>query len=197
MTVTQAPNVTDKVTNQTIRRTANALVDDGVFPRSDLEDVEQELRLALVEQAPNFNPDKARWSTFVRHVVKMAAISLRRHQKAQRRQGCREVPSLNVLLKDPREMGPPTELGATVSEEEFRTGVGQDFISHTEQIDLSLDVESVLDSLPEGLRDICERLKYQTPTEVRRELGISRTTMNRRLEALREHFRKTGIGECA
>jgi hypothetical protein len=52
-----------------------------------------------------------------------------------------------------------------------------------------------MNSLPAELQEICERLKYQTPTEVRRELGITRTTMERRMELLRQHFRQAGVGE--
>lgn len=195
MTVTHAPDVTDKFTTRFIRRKAKELVSDGVFPRTELEDVIQELLLALLAQTPNFNPDKGRWSTFVKHVVDESAISLRRREGAQCRQAPSEVSSLNVLIQD--EDGDLVEFGATVSEEEYRTGIGQDFISHSDQIDLALDVEGVLDSLPEELREICERLKYRTPTEVRRELGISHTTMHRRLQALREHFRAAGIDDVA
>ncbi|MCI0333663.1 MAG: sigma-70 family RNA polymerase sigma factor [Planctomycetes bacterium] len=193
MTVTYAPDITDYFTTQLIRRTANSLVETGIFPQSDLDDVIQELRLCLLTQVPNFNPSKARWSTFVKHVVRMSAISLRRRQNAECRRGARQVGSLNVLVDGP--FGAHTQLGAMVSEEEHRTGVGQGFISHADQIDLSEDVRTVIDSLPAALKQICERLAFQTPTEVRRELGLPRSTMQRRLESLRKHFRAAGISD--
>lgn len=193
MTITHAPDVTDKFATRFIRNTAKGLVDEGTFPQSDTDDVIQELHLALFEQAANFNPEKARWSTFVKNVVRNTAVSLRRRQRAQRRQGRGEVASLNVLIEG--EDGELVELGATVGEEEHRTGLGQDFISHTDQVDSSLDVQDVMGSLPEELREICQRLKYYTPTEVRRAMGISRTTMQRRMEELRNYFRLAGLSE--
>ena len=189
MTVIHAPNVTDKFVTHFIYRTAKALVNEGTFPRSDEEDIAQELHMALIAQAKNFNPDKARWSTFVKNVVRNTAVSLRRRQRAQRRKS--DMCSLNVLIEGAD--GELVELGATVSEEEHRTGTGQDFISHAEQVDAALDVQDVLESLPAELREICQRLKYHTATEVRRELGISRTTMRRRMETLRSNFRAAGI----
>jgi RNA polymerase sigma-70 factor (ECF subfamily) len=193
MTVTHAPDVTDKFSSQIIRNTAKALVSEGTFRRSDLEDVVQDLRLALLEQAVNFDPEKSKWSTFVKHVVRQSAVSLRRRQRAQRRQGQCELRSLNVRIDDGD--GQSAELGATISEEEHRSGRGQACISHTDQADLAMDVQGAMNSLPAELQEICERLKYQTPTEVRRELGITRTTMERRMELLRQHFREAGVSE--
>ncbi len=194
MTVVHTPDSTDKFSTQCIRHTAQALVEEGTFPRSDLEDVAQDLLLALLEQSANFDPDKARWSTFVKTVVRMSAISLRRRQRSQRRQAHCELSSLNVLIDDGD--GQLVELGATVSEEEHRTGLGQDSISHTEQVDLALDVQAALRTMPAELRAICERLKTQSQAEVLCDLGISRTTLERRLELIRQHFREAGLGEC-
>ena len=193
MTVLHAPDVTDTFVTHYVRRTANALVEEGTFPRSDLEDVSQELQLALLEQIDNFDPAKSRWSTFAKNVIRMSAISLRRRQRAQCRQGHCELSSLNVTVEDGD--GDVVELGATVSEEEHRTGSGQDFISHTDQADQASDLQQVLATVPEDLREIAERLQFHTPTEVRRELGISRTTMQRRLAALRERLREAGVAD--
>ncbi|MBS0210414.1 MAG: sigma-70 family RNA polymerase sigma factor [Planctomycetes bacterium] len=191
MPTLHAPDVTDKVATHFIRNAARALVADGSFPRSDLEDVIQDLQLALLEQSDNFDPDRSRWSTFVKHVVRNTAISLRRRQRALCRQAQGELSSLNVLIADGD--GHLIEFEATVGEEEFRTGHGQDFVPHPEQVELALDLAALLGTLSEELREICELLKLLTPTEARRELEISRTTMDRRLVALRELFRAAGV----
>jgi RNA polymerase sigma-70 factor (ECF subfamily) len=194
MTAVHAPNVTDKFATRLIRRTAKELVGGGVFPQSDLEDVIQELQLALIAQAANFDPNRARWSTFVKNVIERSAISLRRRQNAQCRQPASEVSSLNVLIEDGE--GQLVELGATVSEEEHRTSVGQGFISHTDEVRAAIDVQGVLESLPEDLQDICQRLKSKSPNEVARDLGISRPTMHRRVKVLQERFRSAGVGNA-
>jgi RNA polymerase sigma-70 factor (ECF subfamily) len=193
MTTIHAPDVTDKFATRLIRRTAKDLVGNGIFPQADLDDVIQELHLALIAQAANFDPNRARWSTFVKNVIERSAISLRRRQKAQCRQPAGEVSSLNVLIEDGD--GELVELGATVSEEEHRTGVGQGFIGHADEVGAAIDVQGVVESLPEDLQDICQRLKSKTPNEAARDLGISRPTMHRRVKVLQERFRAAGVGK--
>ena len=51
MTVIHAPDVTDKFTTQRIRRAAQALVADVTYPSSQLDDLIQDMSLALLEQA--------------------------------------------------------------------------------------------------------------------------------------------------
>lgn len=60
-------------------RVARAIVAQGVFPESDFEDLVQELKLAVIEGVPRFNPERAKWSTFVRLVVRGRAVSLQRN----------------------------------------------------------------------------------------------------------------------
>lgn len=192
MIVLHAPDVTDKFTTQLIRRTAKMLVGDGTFPASDLDDVIQELRLALIEQAGNFDPARARWSTFVKTVVRLTAATLRRKQRADFRQAEAGFASLNVMIPD--EDGQLVEMGATVGEEEHRTGLGQDFFNHADQVNVALDVQAAIATLPAELQEIAERLKRQSVCEMARELGVSKTTLNRRVAEIREHFRRAGLG---
>jgi RNA polymerase sigma factor (sigma-70 family) len=193
MTVAQQPDVTDKFSTHLIRVTAKGLVSEGTFPPSDLEDVIQDLQLALIEQAGNFDPDKATWCTFVKTVIRSAAISLRRHRYAGRRSAPPDAVSLNALLQDAD--GQPAELGSLVSEEEYRTGRGQDFVSHTEQVELALDVQAVTDGLSDELREICELLKLHSVSEAARMMGMSRKKMLLRVEELRAHFRNAGLAD--
>lgn len=189
---THAPDVTDAFTTNLIRKTAQALVDEGTFPQSDQEDVIQDLTLALLEQTPNFNPERAKWSTWVKNVVRLIAISIRRRQDAECRRGQREVGSLNVLIND--EDGQLVELGATVSEQEHRSGLGVGHVSHTDQNDTALDVQKILDGLPENLRDLAVRLKTQSLAEISRELNVPRTTLAHRVGKIREAFAAAGYG---
>jgi len=191
MTVIHAPDVTDHFTTQFIRRTARMLVNDGTFPRCDLDDVIQELRLALIQQADNFDPERARWSTFVKTVVRLTAVTLRRKQQADFRQVEAAYASLNTLIAD--EDGQLAEIGATVGEEEYRTGLGEGFISHTDRLDLAIDIQATIDTLLAELREICERLQDQSLVEVSHDLGIPKTTLSRRMALIREHFRLAGL----
>ena len=191
MTVQHAPDVTDRFTTQLVRRTARMLVSEGTFPASSLDDVAQDLHLALIQQAGNFDPDRARWSTFVKTVVRFTAVTLRRKQRADFRQREASFASLNVTITDGD--GQLVEMSATVGEEEYRTGLGQGSVEHTDQVNRALDVEQVIATLPAELRDLAERLKHQSVCEIARDLGVSKTTLTRRVVEIRERFRQAGF----
>jgi DNA-directed RNA polymerase specialized sigma24 family protein len=57
------------------------------------------------------------------------------------------------------------------------------------------DVATAIASLPEPLKDLAERLKHQTISEISRDLGISRSTLNHRLVRLRQRFEAMGMRE--
>jgi RNA polymerase sigma-70 factor (ECF subfamily) len=60
---------------------------------------------------------------------------------------------------------------------------------------LRMDVARVLDTLPEDLRDLCERLRESNMAEIARETGIARTTLYDKLTRIREAFRQAGLDD--
>lgn len=198
MTVVHAPNVTDKFATRFVRRIALKLVSDETYPASDLEDAIQDLTMALVEQVGNFDPDKARWSTFVKQVVITSAISLRRYRQAQMRQSPSELTSLSTKTLD--EDGAPTELGNLVDEEEYRAGRGEVFVSHTVRIELAQDVEAFTRRLPAELQELCRRIKAQQELQdIAPAMGMTRRTLQLRIKELQAHFLAAGFappGRC-
>lgn len=71
--------------------------------------------------------------------------------------------------------------------------MGLDFISHPDQVALSLDVRGVLEQLTPEQREICERLTRQSLEEIVGEMGLSRRTLVRRIDEVREQFRAAGF----
>ena len=93
------PDVTDRFTTQFVRKTAKTLIVDGFFERSEYRDLIQDLTLAVLEGlARNYDPERAKWTTFVKTVVTKRAISLCRAQTAE----CRDevVGSLSSPVSD-------------------------------------------------------------------------------------------------
>jgi len=79
MSAATVPDVSDRFTTDFIRKTARALIDDGHFARAEMGDLVQELTLAVIESLKNnFDPSRARWTTFVKTVVRRRATSLLR-----------------------------------------------------------------------------------------------------------------------
>jgi RNA polymerase sigma-70 factor (ECF subfamily) len=60
---------------------------------------------------------------------------------------------------------------------------------------MRMDIERVLNALPDDLRDLCERLRESNMAEIAREMGIPRTTLYDKLTKIRETFRKARLDD--
>jgi RNA polymerase sigma factor (sigma-70 family) len=191
MTTTYAPDVTDNFTRQFVCRVARELVADGVFGKDDLEDVMQDLFTHLIERLPKFDPDKARWSTFVKTVVCRFSISLRRRRQAECRG--RSIPhhSLAQTIQGPD--GERIELAGNVTEEAYDGAYGRDFRSNEACFVLESDVNAVIALLSPADQDLCRRLTEKPLAHVASDLGVSRATLSDRVRRLREAFRAAGF----
>ena len=56
------------------------------------------------------------------------------------------------------------------------------------RIDMVIDTEAILAKLPRKTRELCERLKKDSVSEVARQVGLARTTLRDQVERLRKHF---------
>jgi hypothetical protein len=59
----------------------------------------------------------------------------------------------------------------------------------TSQHDLVLDVQNILNRLPESSQQLCKQLMHDSPTEVARQIQIPRTTLHGHISMLRKNFR--------
>lgn len=186
------PDVNDRYCRCFIYRTAQTLVDEGFYQEHDLDDVVQDLTLHLLEQADQYDPTRARWTTFVRTVVEHQAISMRRHRSAQ----CRSklVASLDVKVRDSD--GQAVPLGTMISEEEYAEGKGHQHRDRFDEVDVSEDVQAMIENLSPEMQEVCELLKTQSVAATARQLGIPRSTLLNRLQSLRDQFEDAGLRDC-
>ena len=64
----------------------------------------------------------------------------------------------------------------------------------TEHVEVQIDFEVVLNNVPAELRVIAEQLKTKTPSQLARDLGITRSTLYSRIAELRTLFQDAGFG---
>ncbi len=176
-----------------IKHKARQLVGRYGLTFSDREDLEQELMVDLLQRMRHFNPAKAKKTTFIARIVERHIATLLEARHAR----CRDWRLCRVSLNTPHgnDRGDTRELIDHVdsqgnlgnSEKETR----QEAISN-----LHMDVERVLDTLPEDLRDLCERLRESNMAEIARETGVPRTTLYDKLTRIREAFRDAGLDDC-
>jgi RNA polymerase sigma factor (sigma-70 family) len=188
------PDITDAFCTNYIRRTAQALVDDGFYPPGDLDDLVQELTLALFENQDDFDPQRGRWSTFVKQVVRSRATSLTRKPEARRRREGTTFESLSTPITD--EDGLPTELGYTIREDQDLTNFGEAYRSDEDAVDLAHDLPVAIAKLPPDLRKICEALKTTTVSELARQMKVPRSTLMEQVAKIRAAFERDGLRDA-
>lgn len=131
-----------------VRRLAERICRVRGFSLAELDDVHQELSLAVVRRWPTFDPAKSSWKTFVESTIRFHASDLVRRRGAAKRNGGVVPASLdNPCL---REAHPAPALRQTV--------VAPDRRDDQEYAAFRHDLGVVLARLPARLRKFTERL---------------------------------------
>lgn len=168
--------ITDRFARGLIRRKVRQSVGRAGFTEQDAHEIEQELLLRLLGSLQNYNADLTRHpNVFITTVVERAFVMILRDRRARKR-GVGKLRSIHTLLA----RADRTDSDAGIPDKTSR--------SDAEWFELIEDVAGVLATLPDDLRDLAERLKRQSVSEIARELRTPRTTLYRDLERLRRHF---------
>lgn len=164
-----------------IRYKARRLIGRAGIRPCDQEDLEQDLRLHLVQRFPKYDPNVAHWNAFVVTVISRYVLTL----LVQRRRGKRHH-DLSVLSLD--EMALDAAAAGDADRWHERCSAPSAVCDGTSQQDLAIDVRDVISRLPRRSRELCRRLMNESPTEVARQMRVPRTTLRGRIVALREEF---------
>jgi RNA polymerase sigma-70 factor (ECF subfamily) len=181
----------DSFASQLIRQKARQLVRHPGFTKSEREDIEQELRIELVQKYRCFDPDRARETTFIARVLENKVISLIRARAAEKRDFRRDARSLNETVSDAE--GGQVEQAQTLDAPAARAHTGQSPRSAEEQAQLRFDMAEVLKTLPDELRQLAELLQDTTEYAASRVLGRSRRQIANDVARLRELFEDAGL----
>jgi DNA-directed RNA polymerase specialized sigma24 family protein len=87
------------------------------------------------------------------------------------------------------------ELGQTVSQEEQDARQGRSARSKTEQTELALDMAEMIARLPEDKQELARLLPHHSVTEIARQQGVPRSTLQGRIRQLRQLFDRAGLRE--
>jgi len=125
-------------------------------------------------------------------VVERDVANILRDKKAEKRDH-RRIGSLHVMIEVTDDG--PTELAGTIGEREHNARRCRHPRSEDDLSQLASDLADVVAALPDELRDLAERLKTQSISEIAREVGIPRTTVNDTVRRLRQRFEHAGLRE--
>jgi DNA-directed RNA polymerase specialized sigma24 family protein len=160
------------------------------FNPGDYEDIEQELVLYFLAEAPKYDPAKSEWRLHVLMIIQRRANELKERAEAQKRGG--RIRPFSIYDVVPHEEdGDLSRVNGTASDE----GLWGDAFASLKpfQLDLKADVQKALAKLTPLQRQLCEWLQEETPTEISRRTGIPRTTINSHIPLIRNRLRKAGL----
>jgi len=170
---------------------ARQMIGRNGFTESDFQDLRQELLADILARLPKFDAKRAGAKTFVSRLIDNRIANIIEHRRVACRDPRRVECSLDDWVHD--EDGKWTRRVETVTEDEALASAGRLGRSRQEQVELALDTTTVVEGLPDDLRDLCVRLKTQTVLEISRETGVPRARLYERIAAVRARFREAGM----
>jgi RNA polymerase sigma-70 factor (ECF subfamily) len=160
------------------------------FCKSDEEDLQQELWLAVVNQAGKFDPARASLDTFIDRVVNTAVAMILRDRQRQKRSNGFQTVSLDVAPADGHGSEP---LAAKVSQDDLARRIGTEPADEAERRETAEAVASALDKLPDELRDVCRRVMSGSISAAAEDLETSRRQIRNALASARPYFEQAGV----
>ena len=176
-----------------IHHKARQMVGKAGFTVDDIEDIEQEMRLDLLQRLVKFDPSKAKYNTFVSRLIDRRISDMIRGSKQDIRDYRCQESSLHDIV-EPGEEDKDVEHIETVSRDEQDHRSGRRIRSERDRLDLRIDIPVVLAELPPDLRKLAELLQTVSISKTAKAFGVSRSTLYKSyLPPLRKAFLKRGL----
>lgn len=177
--------------NHVIRRKARQLVGKARLTPSDRDDIEQQLRIDLLERFQHFDPQRSHWAAFVLAVIDRRVASILESLRRQKRKHREKLVSLSVLV--PGEEGIPTELGETLLPRHQDFLVSRGPHDDQELFALQEDVQTILRRLPKEMRRLCQLRQTKSVSQIAKHLGVPRSTVAYKFRKLANIFAQHGL----
>ncbi len=146
------------------------------FGSDEWDDLRQEMALDCLKRLPKFDPERGNWKGFVHGVVRNRAFVLATQQT--RRADLERQMFTDCNACD--ESG--DELAQEAASEDIRPA-----------LELSIDVRRALAGLPEELQTLAHLVANLSIQAVRRQTGLSRLELERRIGQIRTAFAAAGL----
>lgn len=178
-------------TANAIRIRARRLCRRSDVSRSDIVDIEQDLRCYLLEKSHLFDPDRATLEAFVTNVVNTWMQMRLRHQYRHKRKGAKKAISLqNTYVECDGEI---TSLGNVLTDADGRRITRTEPMPASEQFELREAIGHVMTTLDPDDRALLEHVVEHGATSAARQRNVSRRQILNALARLRRNFEKSGL----
>lgn len=176
-----------------IRFKARQLCQRRDFRGDEPEDIQQELWLAILKVAEQFDPTKASLDTFIDRVVHTAAAMLVRirRRRVEVWDGA-EFESLDETSAAGSDQ--PEPKWEQVTQSDVCRRLGTEPVDEIRQREDGEAVARALSAMPRSQRQFCRKLLSRSVKSLSVELGVSRRQVRNRIAETRPVFVRFGLG---
>ena len=174
-----------------IRRRVLLLARAPVFNESEVDDLIQEIHLRLMRSIQSYDPAIGHPYPFLCTAIQRIASKIFRERSTVKRQTSGRC-SLSEVVRGAD--GESCELYQLLrQEDQDRRLCRKTARSDEERASIRIDLSSAIQKLPPVCQEIVRRLRTQNVSEISREMGIPRTTINDWLRQIRQQFDDAGL----
>lgn len=141
----------------------------------DVDDLKQDLVLAVFTRCEQFDPSKSAWSTFLNNVLEMEIRQFRLKKRWRKNQVFENIDDLEEEDHPLTNLYPTREL----NEQERHVFHGE--------------IGCVIEGLPERLKTICLLLRFHSKRQTAKLLRIQSATFSKHLHKIREFFDESPV----
>lgn len=181
----------DPFIKSVIQRKVRHVISVSSFDQHDREDLEQEIYIRVAKSVEQFDEKVGHLYPFICTLVQRHLSKLVRNRGRYKR-GPSRIGSLSLIVTLPD--GGETELSQLIGEDDRNRRLGRESrLSEQDLTDLQIDLSQEIAKLPEHWRHLLQRRQTQSMSEIARDLGVPRTTLNDWMRHIRSRFEAVGL----
>lgn len=181
----------DHFVRSVIHRKVGALIAHSDFTHQDRNDLVQEVYARATKSLRLYDPSVGHLYPYVCTVVQRHLANVVRDRSVAKRATAGRVSLSKTVRGDD---GGQVEMSQTLHDGDQDRRLGRSRrLDEQELNDLRMDLATVISTLPAKFQDLLMRRQSQSITEISRDLGIPRTTLNDWMSQIRKHFAEAGF----
>lgn len=181
----------DKFVRSVINRQVSKLIATSDFPQQDRADLVQEVYVRAMCSLRHYDPKVGHLYPYVCTVVQRHLSNVLRDRAAIRRKTAGRVSLSKTIRGDD---GAIVEMSQTLHDGDQDRRLGRSRrLDERELNDLRMDLAELMATLPDKFQEILRLRQTHSVTEISRDLGIPRTTLNDWMAQIRKRFEEAGF----